>query len=58
MTTSKQPVALVTGASRGAGAGIARALGSYGLRVYVTGTSRSGGRGQGVGWRCTTRHHS
>ena len=42
MTTSKQPVALVTGASRGAGAGIARALGSYGLRVYVTGRAEVG----------------
>ncbi|MFI5718917.1 SDR family NAD(P)-dependent oxidoreductase [Nocardia sp. NPDC051750] len=32
-----QPVAVVTGASRGAGAGIARALGSHGCTVYVTG---------------------
>ena len=31
--------ALVTGASRGAGAGIARALGAHGYRVYVTGRS-------------------
>jgi NAD(P)-dependent dehydrogenase (short-subunit alcohol dehydrogenase family) len=37
MAKSDRPVALVTGASRGAGAGIARALGSYGMRVYVTG---------------------
>lgn len=36
-----RPVALVTGASRGAGAGIARALGSYGCTVYVTGRTRS-----------------
>jgi NAD(P)-dependent dehydrogenase (short-subunit alcohol dehydrogenase family) len=36
------PVALVTGASRGAGAGIARALGSHGCTVYVTGRTRSG----------------
>jgi NAD(P)-dependent dehydrogenase (short-subunit alcohol dehydrogenase family) len=35
------PVALVTGASRGAGAGIARALGSHGCTVYVTGRTRS-----------------
>lgn len=35
-------VALVTGASRGAGAGIARALGSHGCTVYVTGRTRSG----------------
>jgi NAD(P)-dependent dehydrogenase (short-subunit alcohol dehydrogenase family) len=36
------PVALVTGASRGAGAGIAHALGSHGCTVYVTGRTRSG----------------
>ena len=47
MTTSKQPVALVTGASRGAGAGIARALGSYGLRVYVTGRAEVVGEAKG-----------
>jgi NAD(P)-dependent dehydrogenase (short-subunit alcohol dehydrogenase family) len=35
-------VALVTGASRGAGAGIARALGAHGCTVYVTGRTRSG----------------
>src|SRR4051812_11863299 len=34
------PVVLVTGASRGAGAGIARALGSHGCTVYVTGRTR------------------
>ncbi|GAC1413980.1 MAG: SDR family NAD(P)-dependent oxidoreductase [Novosphingobium sp.] len=33
------PVAIVTGASRGAGRGIAIALGSYGCTVYVTGRS-------------------
>ncbi len=32
-----RPVAVVTGASRGAGAGIAHALGSHGCTVYVTG---------------------
>ncbi len=37
-----RPVALVTGASRGAGAGIARALGGHGCTVYVTGRTRSG----------------
>ena len=36
---SKPPVALVTGASRGAGKGIALALGSHGCKVYVTGRS-------------------
>ena len=35
-------VAVVTGASRGAGAGIARALGSHGYTVYVTGRTQSG----------------
>jgi NAD(P)-dependent dehydrogenase (short-subunit alcohol dehydrogenase family) len=34
------PVAVVTGASRGAGAGIAHALGSHGCTVYVTGRTR------------------
>jgi len=34
-------VAIVTGASRGAGKGIACALGSHGYRVYVTGRTRS-----------------
>lgn len=33
----KRTVAVVTGASRGAGAGIAHALGSHGCTVYVTG---------------------
>ena len=37
------PVAVVTGASRGAGRGIAHALGSHGATVYVTGrTERAG----------------
>jgi NAD(P)-dependent dehydrogenase (short-subunit alcohol dehydrogenase family) len=34
------PVAVVTGASRGAGAGIAHALGSHGCTVYITGRTR------------------
>ncbi len=37
--SDKGPVAIVTGASRGAGRGIARALGSHGCTVYVTGRS-------------------
>lgn len=37
--TSNAPVALVTGASRGAGAGVARALGQHGYTVYITGRS-------------------
>ncbi|WP_319436859.1 SDR family NAD(P)-dependent oxidoreductase [Mycobacterium sp. RTGN5] len=36
-------VAVVTGASRGAGAGIAHALGSHGCTVYVTGRTRDAG---------------
>jgi len=40
--TSEPPIALVTGASRGAGAGIAHALGSHGCTVYVTGRAPSG----------------
>lgn len=53
------PVAVVTGASRGAGRGIARALGDLGATVYLTGRSAAvadvaaevdarGGRGIGV----------
>ncbi len=42
MTQSK-PVAVVTGASRGAGRGIAVALGSHGCTVYVTGRSEKSG---------------
>jgi len=37
MRMSERPVAVVTGASRGAGRGIAVALGEKGFRVYVTG---------------------
>lgn len=37
------PVAIVTGASRGAGKGIAKALGSHGCTVYVTGRSKKEG---------------
>jgi NAD(P)-dependent dehydrogenase (short-subunit alcohol dehydrogenase family) len=43
MKTSERPVAVVTGASRGAGRGIAVAFGEKGYRVYVTGrTVRDG----------------
>lgn len=41
--TQKSPVAIVTGASRGAGRGIALALGSHGATVYVTGRSIKAG---------------
>jgi NAD(P)-dependent dehydrogenase (short-subunit alcohol dehydrogenase family) len=40
---SKPNVAIVTGASRGAGRGIATALGSHGCTVYVTGRSENEG---------------
>lgn len=36
-----RPVAVVTGASRGAGRGIALALGSRGYTVYVSGRSQA-----------------
>lgn len=39
-------VAIVTGASRGAGRGIARALGSHGCIVYVTGRSETEGQAE------------
>lgn len=41
--SNKSSVALVTGASRGAGRGIALALGSHGCTVYVTGRSQKSG---------------
>ena len=47
MSEGSNRVALVTGASRGAGAGIARALGSYGMRVYVTGRAETVGEARG-----------
>ena len=42
MTALKNAIALVTGASRGAGRGIALELGSAGATVYVTGRSVTG----------------
>jgi NAD(P)-dependent dehydrogenase (short-subunit alcohol dehydrogenase family) len=39
MADQDRPIALVTGSSRGVGAGIARALGEAGCVVYVTGRS-------------------
>lgn len=44
---SKGRVALVTGASRGAGAGIARGLGELGYTVYVTGRTVTPGDAKG-----------
>jgi NAD(P)-dependent dehydrogenase (short-subunit alcohol dehydrogenase family) len=43
MMTTQSPIAIVTGASRGAGRGIAIALGSHGCTVYVTGRSAKAG---------------
>jgi NAD(P)-dependent dehydrogenase (short-subunit alcohol dehydrogenase family) len=43
MTQLRELVALVTGASRGAGRGIARELGTAGATVYVSGRSVAGG---------------
>ena len=40
----RKPVAVVTGASRGAGLGIAHALGSHGCTVYVTGRTEQPGQ--------------
>jgi NAD(P)-dependent dehydrogenase (short-subunit alcohol dehydrogenase family) len=44
MPNSEGPVAVVTGASRGVGRGIAIALGSHGCTVYVTGRSQTTGQ--------------
>lgn len=44
--TNKPVIAIVTGASRGAGRGIARALGAHGCTVYVTGRSENSGNGE------------
>jgi NAD(P)-dependent dehydrogenase (short-subunit alcohol dehydrogenase family) len=41
--SADKPVAVVTGASRGAGLGIAHALGSHGCVVYVTGRTEQPG---------------
>ncbi|TAL02517.1 MAG: SDR family NAD(P)-dependent oxidoreductase [Rhodospirillaceae bacterium] len=43
MSKGKPVIAVVTGASRGAGRGIAIALGGYGCTVYVTGRSEKAG---------------
>jgi len=47
MTTDKPRIALVTGASRGAGAGIARGFGELGYTVYVTGRTITPGDAKG-----------
>jgi NAD(P)-dependent dehydrogenase (short-subunit alcohol dehydrogenase family) len=46
MTARTPQVAVVTGASRGAGKGIALALGAAGMTVYVTGRSRQASLGR------------
>jgi NAD(P)-dependent dehydrogenase (short-subunit alcohol dehydrogenase family) len=45
MSDQDRPIALVSGSSRGVGAGIARALGEAGCVVYVTGRSAKGQSG-------------
>lgn len=47
--TQRRPTAVVTGASRGAGRGIAEALGRAGWRVYLTGRTISGEDARRVG---------
>jgi NAD(P)-dependent dehydrogenase (short-subunit alcohol dehydrogenase family) len=47
--SDNNPVAVVTGASRGAGRGIAHALGSHGCTVYVTGRTESTGESSVAG---------
>ena len=44
---SKPKVALVTGASRGAGKGIAIGLAEKGMTVYVTGRTKKVGKAKG-----------
>lgn len=47
--TENRSIAVVTGASRGAGAGIAAALGSHGCTVYLTGRTTRGDEGSPPG---------
>jgi NAD(P)-dependent dehydrogenase (short-subunit alcohol dehydrogenase family) len=48
MSMSRKRVAVVTGASRGVGKGIALALGEAGATVYVTGRSDADGTTEGI----------
>src|SRR5262249_23524986 len=48
MSSLRGNVAVVTGASRGVGKGIALALGEAGATVYVTGRSEAGGTTEGL----------
>ena len=51
-------VAVVTGASRGAGAGIARALGAQGYTVYITGRTTAAGQAPRLAGRGGRRRSS
>jgi NAD(P)-dependent dehydrogenase (short-subunit alcohol dehydrogenase family) len=53
---AQAPVVIVTGASRGAGKGIAIALGSHGCTVYVTGRSQKEGDATMPGTIYSTAH--
>src|SRR2546430_2206170 len=57
MMSNSNPIAVVTGASRGAGAGIARALGGHGYTVYVTGRTESSGESTPAGSIQETAEH-
>src|SRR5439155_26542456 len=48
VSSLREKVAVVTGASRGVGKGIALALGEAGATVYVTGRSDAGGTTEGL----------
>lgn len=47
--SDNNPIAVVTGASRGAGRGIAHALGSHGCTVYVTGRTENAAESSAAG---------